>query len=145
MEREAKSLKILTPYLDNRWPGWTEIAKDYESQKAGDIRLPNGETIELKADTYPMKNVFWEIHSNAKAQKIRPGWGITSEATYLLYHYIEHNIAFLFDMKKAREYVNNHSWDAAITKADQHNQTTGWKVKLHGLKIKALIEEVKCS
>lgn len=71
------------------------------------LKMPNGSlaTIECKAEEEKSPNIFFEVYSNLVGSvrnhysiANKAGWGYTSQATFLLYHFLEDDTLLVGDM-----------------------------------------------
>lgn len=74
-----------------------------EDDLAYDFKLKNGDTIELKTDTYNMENTpnfFMEYYSDMKAQKMGGPWRAYNDSVKMfVYYFIENKTFYWFNTK----------------------------------------------
>jgi len=70
----------------------------------------NGKTVELKTDTYYMKNTpnfFMEKYSSVESKKLGGPWRAANDSvSYFVYMYVKDKKCFWFDSKELTEYLD---------------------------------------
>lgn len=84
------------------------------------------EYVEVKTETNnKWGNFYLETWSNKPENR---GWFYKCLADYILYHFLEDNVIYMFDLKKAQEYINNNPDkynEKPQNKYNQKNKTYG--------------------
>jgi hypothetical protein len=146
-----QSRAIITPFFDARYDGRVlEIAHDqpigkYLQEKIGDYLfkprgLPHGfRSMELKAETRTTGNFFFETWSNRGFSR---GWTYYCRADYLLMHFLDSDMLYVMNWRKARYWfhgfaspdfgrkLNRDRYQAIKPGARQANETIGKQVPI---------------
>lgn len=117
-----------------------DVRGDESYQKRGiDLTIDDG--VEVKTDTYPPKNFFFEIWSNF--EKGTKGWLYTSEADLICYYFIKYKVMYILPLKEIREIpLEGYKKAKVQTPTDGEYTTVGRLVPVKDVMEKCDVKEV---
>jgi hypothetical protein len=138
-ETERKSIETLRPLVES-WADDGEIHKTNNIYEDYYILRGGKEVhIEFKSEEYKSKtgSLFIELFHDLKEGKL--GWFYRCRADYMLYHFINPGMAYLFKIDELREYLSKGeniklSTGVPQSKHKQRNLTYGLLVNIERLK-----------
>lgn len=132
----AKALAKTKVRLSGKGSSVTTITAAEKKSTVADFRM-DGDLVKFKAAKNHNINILFEAQNGANY-----GWIVTTKAKWFIMYYEADNLAYLVDVEKVREYINNPLHTIPTTEKGGRSKGWSYMISIDLLKDRDIIVDV---